>query len=103
MEFDMTMIEQLDIPFLNSPWFYLAVLIVAFLMKAVKDKDMKIHKRWYMPIAAVLSLGASVLVVLFVKDYGWSSLVIQTVSVYFGQHLFGDQIIKRFEKKVKGE
>lgn len=102
MELDMTLIEQLDIPFLETPWFYVAVLIVAFIMKAVKDADMKIHKRWYMPAAAILSLAVSAAVIFFVKDFGWSSLAVQTVCIYFGQHLFGDQIIKRFEKKVGG-
>lgn len=99
----LSVVEKLDIPFLQSPWFYIAVLAVALIMKAAKDKDMKLHKRWYMPLAAALSLAASAGVILMVPEYTWGSIVIQTVCIYFGQHFFGDQIIKRFEKRFTAQ
>ncbi len=91
-------VKNLDVPFLTSIWFYLAVLAVTVFMKWFKDQDHKVHKRWYLPIA----LGASYViaaVIIVITPIGWVAIIENGIFVFIGQLIIGDQVVKRFEKQ----
>ena len=98
---DMGMIEQLNIEFLSTPWFYICVAVVTLAMKWFKDQDEKIHKRWYMPAALAGSFLLAVLLVLMVQEYTWATVFIHGSLIYIGQHFLGDQVLKRIEGHFK--
>lgn len=98
---DLGILEQLNIPFIQSVWFWLGLLIMSGVMEAIKDKDFKVHKRWYSPIALVLSIAASAIIILINTSYVWSDMVVQVIALYFGQQYIGDQLLKRFKNKDK--
>ena len=98
---DLTMIEQLNIEFVSTPWFYVCVALVALALNWFKDQDEKIHKRWYMPAALGGSFLLAVLLVFIIQDYTWTTVFIHGSLIYIGQHFVGDQILKRFENKIK--
>lgn len=97
----MEVIEQLNIEFLSTAWFYIGIAVVAFGIMWIKDQDHNIHKRWYMPLALGLSFAIAVILVLLLPEYSWSTVFIHAPLIYVGQHFLGDQVIKRVEKKFK--
>jgi hypothetical protein len=103
MEVDVNVFNQLDIPFLKTIWFYLAVGAVTVFMKWFKDQDMKIHKRWYLPIALVASYILAALLAYLIPEIVWTSMVINGALIFVGQLIIGDQVVKRFEEKFKQE
>ena len=93
--------EQFGSEFLTSGWFYLCVAVVSLVLHWFKEQDNKVHKRWYMPIALGGSFLLSVVLVGIVPEYGWSSIFLHGASIYIGQHVMGDQVLKRIEDHFK--
>jgi len=91
----------MNIEFLSTPWFYVCVGVVAVLLKWFRNQDKKMHKRWYMPTALITSYVLAAVLVFIVEDYAWDTIFLHGSLIYVGQHLFGDQVLKRFEKDTK--
>jgi uncharacterized membrane protein len=84
-----------------------AVVVVEALMEIVKgfDKDeagVHIHKRWYAPIAMMLSLGLSLVAYLASVYQGdWALIAIVGLVVYALQHFAGDVAVKRVKDWIQ--